>query len=64
MTVKVKVSSDRKTETEKELVACAGFDPRREDGYLIWQFHSREVGDLFLVNARNASGVVRAEIGG
>ena len=62
MFVRVRISSERVTETEKELTAFAGFDPVREGKWLVWKFSSRDVGDLFWVNAKATVGVVNAEM--
>lgn len=63
MTVRVKLSVDRSEETLKELTAYAGFDPKPRDRWLVWEFRSRDTGDLFYANARNTNGVSSAEIG-
>ena len=60
MIVRCRVSSERRVETELELNDCAGSEAGHEDGWLIYKFHSREFGSLFLANARVTPGVVKA----
>jgi hypothetical protein len=60
VTVRVQLTSERPVETASELSDCAGSDPELRDGWLVWKFHSRERGSLFLVNARVTAGVAGA----
>jgi hypothetical protein len=63
MIVRVKVSRERETETLKELTGDAGFDPKLEDGWLVWKFNSRERGHFFATGAKYTSGVAVVEMG-
>ena len=60
MNVRVQVSPARRVETERELTDCAGSEPKYEDdGSLVYRFHSREFGSLFLANCQNTVGVTK-----
>ena len=60
ISVRVHVSAERRNATEAELNDAAGFEPKREDdGTLVYKFHSREFGSMFLISARNTAGVTK-----
>lgn len=61
MKIRVKLTSERPEQAERELADHAGFPPRHEDDSLLWEFYSRECGTLFLIAAGPTPGVATAK---